>query len=38
MDVDENVEVIHSIVTSINEYFNVDLMVVNNDILDDLAS
>ena len=38
MNVDENVEVIHSVGTSINENVNVDLMVVNDDMLDDLAS
>jgi hypothetical protein len=37
MNVDENVEVVHSVGTSINENFNVDLMVVNDDMLDDLA-
>jgi hypothetical protein len=38
MNVDENIEVIHSIGTSINENVNVDLMVINDDMLDDLAS
>jgi DNA-directed RNA polymerase subunit L len=38
MNVDENVEVVHSVGTSINENVNVDLMVVNDDMLDDLAS
>ena len=38
MNVDENVEVIHSVGTSINKNVNVDLMVVNDDMLDDLAS
>jgi len=38
MNVDENVEVVHSVGTSINENVNVDLMVVNVDMLDDLAS
>ena len=33
-----NVEIVHSIGTSINENVNVDLMVVNDDMLDDLAS
>jgi hypothetical protein len=37
-NVDENVEVVHSDGTSINENVNVDLMVVNDDMLDDLAS
>ena len=38
MNVDENVEVAHSVRTSINENVNVDLMVVNDDMLDDLPS
>eukprot|EP00258_Populus_trichocarpa_P022730 XP_024438749.1 zinc finger BED domain-containing protein RICESLEEPER 2-like [Populus trichocarpa] len=38
MNVDENVEVVHGVGTSINENVNVDLMVVNDDMLDDLAS
>jgi len=38
MNVDENVEIVHSVGTSINENVNVDLMVVNDDMLDDLAS
>lgn len=38
MNVDQNVEVVHSVGTSINENVNVDLMVVNDDMLDDLAS
>uniref|UniRef100_A0A2K2C921 HAT C-terminal dimerisation domain-containing protein n=1 Tax=Populus trichocarpa TaxID=3694 RepID=A0A2K2C921_POPTR len=38
MNVDENVEVVHSVGTSINENVNVDLMVINDDMLDDLAS
>ena len=38
MNVDENVEVVHSVGTSINENVNVDLTVVNDDMLDDLAS
>ena len=38
MNVDENVEVVDSVVTSINENVNVDLMAVNDDMLDDLAS
>jgi hypothetical protein len=37
MNVDENVKVVHSVGTSINENVNVDLMVVNDDMLDDLA-
>jgi len=37
MNVDDDVEVVHSVGTSINEDFNVDLMVVD-DMLDDLAS
>ena len=38
MNVDENGEVVNSVGTSINENVNVDLMVVNDDMLDDLAS
>ena len=38
MNIDENVEVVHSVGTSIHENVNVDLMVVNDDMLDDLAS
>ena len=38
MNVDENVKVVHSVGASINENDNVDLMVVNDDIFDDLAS
>jgi hypothetical protein len=38
MNVDENVEVVHSVGNSINENVNVDLMVVNDDMLNDLAS
>jgi hypothetical protein len=38
MNVDENVEVVPSVGTSINENVNVDLTVVNDDMLDDLAS
>jgi hypothetical protein len=38
MNVDENVEVVHSVGTSKNENVNVDLMVVNDDMLGDLAS
>jgi hypothetical protein len=38
MNVDENVEVVHSVGTSINEDVNIDLMVVNDYMLDDLAS
>jgi len=38
MNVDENIEVVHNVGTSINENVNVDLMVVNDDMLDDLAS
>jgi hypothetical protein len=38
MNVDENVEVVHSVGTSINENVNVDLTMVNDDMLDDLAS
>ena len=38
MNVDENVKVVHNVGTSINENVNVDLMVVNDDMLDDLAS
>ncbi|KAJ6962265.1 zinc finger BED domain-containing protein RICESLEEPER 2-like [Populus alba x Populus x berolinensis] len=38
INVDENDEVVHSVVTSINENVNVDLMAVNDDMLDDLAS
>ena len=38
MNVDENVEVVHGVGTSINENVNVDLMVINDDMLDDLAS
>ena len=38
MNVDENVEVVDSVVTSINENVNVDLMVVNDDMLDELTS
>jgi len=37
MNVDDDVEVVHSVGTSINEDVNVDLMVVD-DMLDDLAS
>jgi hypothetical protein len=37
MNINENVEVVHSVGTSINEDVNVDLMVVD-DMLDDLAS
>jgi hypothetical protein len=33
-----NVEVVHSVGTSINEDVNIDLMVVDDDMLDDLAS
>jgi len=33
-----NVEVVHSVGTSINENVNVDLMVINDDMLDDLIS
>jgi hypothetical protein len=33
MNVDENVEVVHSVGTSINENVDVDLMVVNDDML-----
>jgi hypothetical protein len=38
MNVDENVDVVPSVGTSINENVNVDLMVVNDDMVDDLAS
>jgi len=38
MNVDENVEVVPSVGTSINANVNVDLTVVNDDMLDDLAS
>jgi hypothetical protein len=38
MNVDENVEVVPSVGTSINENVNVDLTMVNDDMLDDLAS
>jgi len=38
MNINENVEVVHSVGTSINEDVNVDLIVVNDDMLDDLAS
>jgi hypothetical protein len=38
MNVDENVEVIPSVGISINENVNVDLTMVNDDMLDDLAS
>jgi len=38
MNVDENVEVVSSVGTSINKNVNIDLTVVNNDMLDDLAS
>ena len=38
MNVDENVEIVHSVGTSINENVNVDLTVVNDDMVDDLAS
>jgi hypothetical protein len=38
MNVDENGEVVNSVGTSINENVNVDLMVVNDNMLDDLAS
>lgn len=37
MNVDENVEVVHGVGTSINENVNVDLMAINDDMLDDLA-
>jgi len=37
MNVDDDVEVVHSVGTSINEDVNVDLMVVD-DMLDDLTS
>jgi hypothetical protein len=38
MNVDENVDVVPSVGTSINENVNVDLTVVNDDMVDDLAS
>jgi len=38
MNINENVEVVHSVGTSINEDVNVDLIVVNDDMLDDLIS
>jgi len=38
MNVDENVEVVHRVGTSINKDVNVDLMVVDDDMLDDLTS
>ena len=37
MNVDENVEVVHRVGTSINEDVNVDLMVVDDDMLDDFS-
>jgi hypothetical protein len=37
MNINENVEVVHSVGTSINDV-NVDLIVVNDDMLDELAS
>ena len=38
MNVDENVDVVPSVGTSKNENVNVDLTMVNDDMLDDLAS
>ena len=38
MNVDENVDVVPSVGASINENVNVDLTVVNDDMVDDLAS
>ena len=38
MNVDENVDVVPSVGTSKNENVNVDLTVVNDDMVDDLAS
>jgi len=38
MNVDESIEVVHRVGTSINEDVNVDLMVVDDDMLDDLTS